>query len=116
MASIYKRGPYQWQVLIRRKGFETQARVFNPKVEAESWANVTESEMVRGVFVSRKEAENTTLSEALNRYESEVSLIDILPFLSLRSPRLRIRKGRMSMPLFTNWKGAPHGEKPVMRL
>ena len=30
--------------------------------------------MVRGVFVSRKEAENTTLSEALNRYESEVSL------------------------------------------
>ena len=69
MASIYKRGPYQWQVLIRRKGFETQARVFNPKVEAESWANVTESEMVRGVFVSRKEAENTTLSEALNRYE-----------------------------------------------
>ena len=73
MASIYKRGPYQWQVLIRRKGFETQARVFNTKAEAEAWAQVTESEMVRGVFVSRKAAENTTLDEALDRYSQEVS-------------------------------------------
>jgi len=73
LASIYKRGPYQWQALIRRKGFETQARVFNTKAEAESWAKVTESEMVRGVFVSRREAENTTLADALDRYEKEVS-------------------------------------------
>ena len=29
--------------------------------------------MTRGVFVSRKEAENTTLAEALDRYEQEVS-------------------------------------------
>ena len=75
MASIYQRGPYEWQVLIRRKGFETQARVFNTKAEADSWAQVTESEMVRGVFVSWKEAENTTLEEALDRYSQEVSLL-----------------------------------------
>ncbi len=67
LASIYKRGPNQWQALIRRKGFSTQARVFNTKAEAESWAQVTGSEMTRGVFVSRKEAENTTLSEALGQ-------------------------------------------------
>ena len=73
MASIYKRGPYQWQVLIRRKGFETQARVFNTKAEAEAWGQVTELEIVRGVFASRKEAESTTLSEALDRYSQEVS-------------------------------------------
>ena len=73
MASVYKRGPYQWQALIRRKGFETQARVFNTKAEAEAWAQVTESETVRGVFVSRKEAESTTLYEALDRYAQEVS-------------------------------------------
>ena len=73
LASIYKRGPYQWQALIRRKGFETQARVFNTKAEAEVWAKVTESAMIRGVFVSRKEAENTTLAEALDRYLQEVS-------------------------------------------
>jgi len=29
--------------------------------------------MVRGVFVSRKEAESTTLTEALDRYAQEVS-------------------------------------------
>ena len=52
LASIYKCAPYQWQALIRRKGFETQAKVFNPKVEAESWAKVTESEMVRGELAS----------------------------------------------------------------
>jgi len=73
LASIYKRGPYQWQALIRRKGFDTQAKVFNTKAEAEAWAQVTESEMVRGVFISRKEAESTTLSEALDRYAQEVS-------------------------------------------
>ena len=73
MASIYRRGPYQWQVLIRRKGYPTQARVFETKAEAEDWAKTTESEMVRGVFVSRKEAENTTLEEALTRYQKEIS-------------------------------------------
>ncbi len=73
MASIYKRGPYQWQALIRRKGFETQAKVFNTKAEAENWSATIEAEMVRGVFVSRKEAENTTLSDALDRYLLEVS-------------------------------------------
>ena len=72
MASIYRRGPCQWQVLIRRKGYPTQAKVFETKAEAEAWSKTIESEMVRGVFASRKEAENTTLSEALDRYEREV--------------------------------------------
>ena len=73
MASIYRRGPYQWQVLIRRKGYPTQAKVFETKAEAEAWSKTTESEMVRGVFVSRKEAENTTLSETLDRYLKEIT-------------------------------------------
>ena len=54
MASIYRRGPYQWQVLIRRKGYPTQAKVFETKAEAEAWSKTTESEMVRGVFAYRK--------------------------------------------------------------
>ena len=73
MASIYKRGPYQWQALIRRKGHPVQAKTFNTRAEAEAWVSTIESEMVRGVFVSRKEAESTTLSEALDRYAQEVS-------------------------------------------
>jgi len=73
MASIYKRGPYQWQALIRRKGQPTQAKVFESESEAKDWAALVESEMVRGVFVSRKEAENTTLAEALERYKREIA-------------------------------------------
>jgi hypothetical protein len=53
MADIRKRGPCQWQVRIRRKGYPSQTKTFNIKSEAEAWAATTESEMVRGVFVSR---------------------------------------------------------------
>ena len=72
MADIRKRGSYQWQVRVRKKGYPSQTRTFNTKAEAEAWAATTESEMTRGIFVSRKEAENTTLSEAIERYIAEV--------------------------------------------
>lgn len=75
MASIYERktGKYQWQAQIRRKGYPRQVKTFETKAEAEAWARLIESEMDRGIFVSRQESENTTLSEALDRYEKEVS-------------------------------------------
>ena len=66
MAAIRKRGPYQWQVRIRKKGYPAQTKTFDTKAEAEVWAATVESEMARGIFISRKEAENTTLSEALD--------------------------------------------------
>ncbi len=72
MADICKRGDLQWQVRVRRKGHPTQTRTFNTKVPAETWARQVEGEMDRGTFVSRHEAENTTLSEALDRYEREI--------------------------------------------
>ena len=61
-----------WQVLIRRRGYPQQTRTFDTKGQAEAWAATIESEMARGVFVSRAEAENTTLGEALNRYLTEI--------------------------------------------
>jgi integrase len=73
MATIRERGSYQWQAQVIRKGFPSQYKTFNNKSDAEKWARLIESEMDRGVFVSRKEAENTTLAEALDRYEQEVS-------------------------------------------
>ena len=73
MASIRKRGDYQWEVRIRRRGHPVQSKTFNTKIDAEAWSRQVEGEMDRGVFISRKEAENTTLSEALDRYEREVS-------------------------------------------
>ena len=74
MATIRERGPYQWQAQILRKGQSPQYKTFNNKADAEKWARQVEAEMDRGVFVSRKEAEKTTLCEALDRYENEVGV------------------------------------------
>ena len=71
MAYIRKRLD-SWEVSINKKGFPRRSRTFTTKADAEKWALLIEAEMERGVFVSRKEAENTTLSEALDRYEKEI--------------------------------------------
>ena len=74
MASIIKRGPFQYQVQIRRKGYPTQQRTFETKRDAEAWATAIESEMHRGVFIDRTEAERTTFAEALERYAREITV------------------------------------------
>ena len=61
-----------WQAQIKRKGFPLQVKTFRTKSEATQWATVTESEMMRGVFIQRSEAERTTLAEVLSRYVTEV--------------------------------------------
>ena len=71
MATFQKRSG-AWRAIVTRKGFERLSRTFDTRVDAETWARQIESEIDRGVFVSRKEAENTTLSEALDRYEREI--------------------------------------------
>ena len=71
MASIRKRGPSQWEARIRKKGRPVTSRTFETRAGAERWAKEIESEMDRGVYVSRKAAESTTLREALERYIEE---------------------------------------------
>ncbi len=73
MATIRKRGEYQWEAQIRKRGFPPQSKTFNTKAQAEAWASVIESEMVRGVFISRAAAERTTLGEIMDRYLAEVT-------------------------------------------
>jgi integrase len=73
MAAINKRGPHQWRAQIRKNGFPPQSKTFTTKAEAEAWVQMTESEMTRGVWVSRGEAESTSLDEALTRYELEIT-------------------------------------------
>lgn len=72
MSVIRNRGDFQFQAIVRRRGYEEQSRTFTTKKEAQSWAINVESEMVRGVFVSRVEAERTMLSEVIERYITEV--------------------------------------------
>lgn len=72
MATIRKKGELQWHVQIRRKGYPAQTGTFNTRSDGETWARNIESEMDRGVFRSTAEAEQTTLSTVLDRYEREV--------------------------------------------
>ena len=62
-----------WQCQVIRKGFPQQTRTFRSKAEAAAWATIVESEMTRGVWQDRSEAEQTTLAEALGRYGREIS-------------------------------------------
>ena len=72
MATIQKRGDLQWRARVRRRGYPIQTRTFTTKTKAEAWGRQVEGEMDRGVFVSRAEAESTTLAEALDRYATEI--------------------------------------------
>ena len=62
-----------WQAKIRRRGYPPQSGTFDSKAKAETWARLIESEMDRGAFIPRTDAEGTTLSEMLDRYEHEVT-------------------------------------------
>lgn len=72
MASIRKKGDHQWHAQVRRKGHPPQTKTFTTRADAERWAKIVESEIERGVFVSRSEGEATLLREVLKRYEIEV--------------------------------------------
>lgn len=72
MASIRKKGDLQWHAQIRRKGHPHQTKTFSTRADAERWAKIIESEMERGVFVSRSESEATSVGELLSRYEQEI--------------------------------------------
>lgn len=72
MATIRKRGEGQYHVQIRKRGYPTQTKTFSKEAEARRWATIIESEMERGVFVSRNEAEATLVSDVLTRYANEV--------------------------------------------
>jgi integrase len=60
----------KWQSIVRKKGYPTQYKMHLTKYDAEKWATLIESEMIRSVFVDNKEANITTLTDALVRYEA----------------------------------------------
>lgn len=72
MATFEQRESGWWQAKIRRKGHPVQSKTFPSKRDAEDWASIIESEMARGVFVSRAEAERMTISDAIKRYRLEI--------------------------------------------
>lgn len=73
MATIRKRGDFQWQAQIRRKGFPEISKTFELKVDADDWARDVERDMRRGVFIDRREGESTTFIQIINKYAEEVT-------------------------------------------
>lgn len=73
MATIREKGPAQWHVQIRRKGWPTQSKTLRTKKEAEVWARDVENSMDRGIFVDRSLSERETLKQVLERYMIEVT-------------------------------------------
>lgn len=71
MASFQKRSG-AWRAVIRKKGFPTQTATFDTKSEAQAWAADIETAMTRGRFRALDEAERTTLTQAMDRFEREV--------------------------------------------
>lgn len=72
MAAIWRRGD-NWRAEIRRRGYPLVTRTFDTKAQAEAWARRAETEMDRGCFVDRTEAERNTLGDLLKRYAEEIS-------------------------------------------
>ncbi len=67
MASFRKRGSNRWQAQVRKKGYPDQSKTFSTRAAAAQWVRSIEYEMDQGLFVSRNEAETTTVAELLNR-------------------------------------------------
>lgn len=72
MPTIRKKGEGQYHVQIRKRGYPTQTKTFTKEADAKRWATIIESEMERGVFVSRTEAEATLIKDVIQRYATEV--------------------------------------------
>lgn len=73
MATIRCRNNSNWQVQIRRRGQPPVAKTFKSKAAAEQWARYLESEIDRGIYQDRSEAERTTIGQLIDRYLKEVT-------------------------------------------
>ncbi|MBR7519871.1 site-specific integrase [Pseudomonas juntendi] len=73
MATYEQRPGGAWRAKIRRKGYPQLSATFDTKAEAQRWAAEIEGDMSRARFVDMREAERTTLTEALDRYAREIT-------------------------------------------
>ena len=73
MANVRELESGKWQVQVRHRGMRPVAKSFNTKTEAVRFARLLESEIDRGIFVDRTEAQRSTLGELIDRYLAEVT-------------------------------------------
>ncbi len=73
MATIRELESGKWQVQVRHRGMRPAVKSFKTKTEADRWGRLLESEIDRGCFLDRTEAERTTIGELIDRYLAEVT-------------------------------------------
>ena len=73
MATIRQRQNKSWQVIIRRKGFPQQSKVFIKKDDAVRWARFIEAECDRGWVKNYAQLDSTLFSDLIRRYLEEIS-------------------------------------------
>ncbi|MBE6441452.1 MAG: hypothetical protein E7022_03845 [Desulfovibrio desulfuricans] len=105
--SVCKHGK-GWQVKIVRKGFPHQFKTFRTKFEAEAWEREILAEMDKGLFVSRTEAESTTLAELLQRFIDEY-----IPRLSSPARQITRIRALMRRPIASRIVATGRLEKSV---
>jgi integrase len=71
MATIRKKGNFQWHVQIRRKGFPVATKTLETEDVAIKWARDIESKMDKGIFFDRNDAERTTLGDLIDKFLKE---------------------------------------------
>lgn len=71
MATFKQRESGWWQAVIRRKGQPPVSKTFPSRADAETWAKLTEADMLRGQYLPRQEAERTTVRDLIERYRQE---------------------------------------------
>ena len=108
MPTVRKRGDLQWQAIVKRQGIGFASKTFTTKKDAEAWAKITEADMLRGAYISRRDAEKVTLSECIERYKK-----DVLPGLKGAGheyilARLDEAFGKLALAHITSAKVAAH--------
>jgi integrase len=78
MATIRKRGEYQWCAQIEKKNRATglvhkEIRTFITKDEAEEWAKSVETDLARGIYNDTRQASGTALRDLIVKYRDEVT-------------------------------------------
>ncbi|SEF48471.1 site-specific integrase [Nitrosomonas ureae] len=73
MATITKIPSGTFKVQIRKVGIPAITKTCKTKTDAQKWARLIESEMDRGIFINRQEADRVTVAELIDRYIQEVT-------------------------------------------
>ncbi len=63
-----------YKAVIRKTGWPTQAKTFDTKRNAESWARQVEVDMEKGVYFDRAGSTKLSIEQALERYETSVTI------------------------------------------